>query len=334
MTTPDTTSLPPLPPQVEALIPQLIEGKPRALARLITLVERGDGLLPAIMARLTPYVGRAHIVGVTGPPGAGKSTLVNQMVAHLRAAGKKVGILAVDPSSPFTGGALLGDRIRMQQHVLDPGVYLRSLATRGHGGGLSLAVRGAVKVLDAAGMDVVFVETVGVGQTELEIMQVVDTIVVVLVPEAGDAIQALKAGLLEIAHIFVVNKADREGAERFRSDLRNTLALLPSHAGWRPPVLLTKATDGEGVAELLEQVHAHFTATSADGTLEARRREQRREALLAYATAKARQLVEGLLAKNGPLKDLADEVEAGLRDPQSAAEETIARIFSPHAAQS
>src|SRR5207237_1431068 len=201
-----------------------------ALARLMTLVENRAPELPAIMSRVYGRTGHAHVVGVTGPPGAGKSTLTDRLTAHLRGAERRIGIVAVDPSSPFSGGAVLGDRIRMQAHFLDPGVFIRSLSTRGSHGGLARATRDMIRLLDAFGVDNVLVETVGVGQTELDVMRLADTVVVVLVPEAGDAVQVMKAGLLEIADIFVVNKADREGAERMQSELAQMLHLRPATA--------------------------------------------------------------------------------------------------------
>src|SRR3989442_4446186 len=253
----------------------MLGGDRVALARLMTLVENRAPGLPALMSRLHPHTGRAHVTGVTGPPGAGKSTLTDRIPARLRAAGHRVGIVAVDPTSPFSGGAVLGDRIRMQAHFLDPGVFIRSLASRGSHGGVARATRDVIRLLDGYGMDRILVETVGVGQTELDVMRLADTTVVVLVPEAGDAVQVMKAGLLEIADVFLVNKADREGAERMRSELVQMLHLRPT-SGWDFPVLLTQAAGDVGLDVFLEALERHrvFLATDAD---RARRQRQRRE---------------------------------------------------------
>src|SRR5947207_14910474 len=224
-----------------------------ALARLMTLVENRAPGLPALMSRVYPGSGRAHVIGITGPPGAGTSTLTDRVTARLRAAGTRVGIVAVDPSSPFSGGAVLGDRIRMQTHFLDPGVFIRSLASRGSHGGVARATRDVTRLLDAFGMEHVIVETVGVGQTELDLMRLADTTVVVLVPEAGDAVQVMKAGLLEIADIFVVNKADRDGADRMKSELVQMLHLRGS-PGWDIPVLATQAAADVGVDAVLDAI--------------------------------------------------------------------------------
>src|SRR5215471_11213139 len=234
-----------------ALKARMLSGDRIALAKLITLVENRAPEAPELLSALHENSSHAAVVGVTGPPGAGKSTLADRLIAALRAAGQRVGVVAVDPSSPFSGGAVLGDRIRMQAHFLDPGVFIRSLSTRGSHGGIPRATRDVVRLLDAFGMDVVLVETVGVGQTELDIMRLAHTVVVVLVPEAGDTVQVMKAGLLEIADIFVVNKADREGADRLEQELLQMLALRQP-GGWQIPVLRTQARDGTGTAAVLE----------------------------------------------------------------------------------
>ena len=237
-----TTSSPTLLADVRA-------GRPRAVGRVISLVENGSARLPQIMADLAPDTGRAYVVGITGAPGVGKSSITAALVTHLRRAGRRVGVLAVDPSSPYSGGAVLGDRVRMQQHGLDSGVYIRSMATRGHLGGLSVAAPHALRVFDAAGLDVVLVETVGVGQSEVEVAQVADVTVVLLAPGMGDAVQAAKAGLLETADLYVVNKADRDGAGAVVRDLRAMVALGDA-AAWSPPVLTTVAVDDQGIDEL------------------------------------------------------------------------------------
>src|SRR5947199_6194318 len=253
----------------------MLGGDRVALARLMTLVENRAPGLPALMSRLHPHTGRAHVIGITGRPGAGKSTLTDRVTARLRAAGHRVGIVAVDPTSPFSGGAVLGDRIRMQAHFLDPGVFIRSLASRGSHGGVARATRDVIRLLDAFGMDRILVETVGVGQTELDVIRLADTTVVVLVPEAGDAVQVMKAGLLEIADVFPVNKADRDGAERMRSELVQMLHLHAA-SSWEIPVLPTVAAADVGLDAFLEALdrHREFLATDTD---RARRQRERRE---------------------------------------------------------
>jgi LAO/AO transport system kinase len=253
----------------------MLAGDRVALAKLMTRVENETGDVAAIMARIYPRLGRADVLGVTGPPGAGKSTLVDRLVGKLRAGAQTVGVVAVDPSSPFSGGAVLGDRIRMQDHALDPAVFIRSLSTRGRRGGLARASRQITHLLDAFGKDRIIIETVGVGQTELDIMELAKTVIVVLVPEAGDTVQVMKAGLLEIAHIFVVNKADREGAMRMKTELQAMLQLRPSPA-WEVPVLLTEAHLDRGVDELMGAIEAHrlHRATHTDGRVAAEHRER------------------------------------------------------------
>ncbi len=260
---------------VPTLVARAREGDARSVARLISLVEDGSPELPAVAAALAPYAGRAQVVGLTGSPGVGKSTTTNELVRALRAAGHRVGVLAVDPSSPFTGGSILGDRIRMQEHTLDPGVYIRSMSSRGQLGGLAAATPQAVRVLEGAGCDVILVETVGVGQAEVEIASLADTTLVLLAPGMGDAIQAVKAGILEIADIFVVNKADRPGADATYRDIQGMLALGERVPGeWRPQVLRAVAVKNEGIAEVVAAIDKHRGWLESSGEL-ARSRERR-----------------------------------------------------------
>ena len=306
---------------VEALVRSAREGSPRAVARLVSLVEDAHPLLREVMAALAPHTGHARIIGLTGSPGAGKSTSTSALVSALRRKDLRVGVLAVDPSSPFSGGALLGDRIRMQEHATDPGVFIRSMASRGHLGGLSWATPQALRVLDAAGCDIVLVETVGVGQSEVEVAGMADTTVVLLAPGMGDGIQAAKAGILEIGDVFVVNKADRDGADNTVRDLRHmiTLGERREAGDWRPPVVKTVASAGEGIEELVEALDRHHAWASSTGHLASRRRQRAAGEIEAIALSELRRQIGDL--RDGVLvQALATEVAEGLRDPYSASD--------------
>lgn len=311
-----------------AAVPDLVaearSGRARAVGRLLSLVEDESPLLPEVMRCLGPYVGRARIVGLTGAPGVGKSTSTNALVGELRRRDLRVAVLAVDPSSPFSGGALLGDRIRMSEHTADRDVFIRSMAARGHLGGLSWATPQAMRVLDGAGFDVVLVETVGVGQSEVEVAGHADTTVVLLAPGMGDGIQAAKAGILEIGDVYVVNKADRDGAQKVRKDLRSMLALADRPAdAWRPPVLLTTASSGEGVAEVVDALEEHHRRLVETGELERRRVRRVRDEIEALALASLRRRWEER-DDGDRLERLAARVVAGESDPYAAAEDLLA----------
>ncbi|WP_460866073.1 methylmalonyl Co-A mutase-associated GTPase MeaB [Rhodococcus aerolatus] len=317
---------------VADLVAQARDGVPRAVSRLISLVEGSSPQLREVAAALAPHTGRAHVVGLTGSPGVGKSTSTAALVRHLRARGDRVGVLAIDPSSPFSGGALLGDRIRMGEHATDAGVFIRSMATRGHLGGLSWATPQALRVLDAAGFDVVLVETVGVGQSEVEVVGLADTTVVLLAPGMGDGIQAAKAGILEIADLFVVNKADRPGADRTAREIRQVMAhARPRDASerWDVPVLRTVATGDSagdatsGVAEVVTTLDAHLAWLTEHGALAARRRHRAEAEVEAIALRAVRERWTGR-AGAAALDDLADDVVAGRTDPYAAADRLLA----------
>lgn len=307
-----------------ALVERMLGGDRLALARLITHVENHSAAVPAIMRAIHARARDAYVVGITGPPGAGKSTVVDRLTALLRAEGETVGIVAVDPTSPFSGGAVLGDRIRMQTHALDPGVFIRSMATRGSLGGLARATGEVVKLLGAAAYRWVLIETVGVGQTELDIMKIADTTVVVLVPESGDAIQTMKAGLMEVADVFVVNKADRAGAPALMAELKFAAHLHHSSTAsrhdvdWETPVLALEAQHGVGVPELLAEIRRHRAALEASGAFATRRRERIRAELESLLLDAFRGRVDRALHA-GAVKAVFDEVVAGARDPYSAA---------------
>ncbi len=301
--------------RLEKLLERFDRGDKVALARLITLIENHAPERNAVIERIYSKTGHSHIVGITGPPGAGKSTLVNVMIAKYRALGKQVAVLAIDPSSPFSGGAVLGDRVRMTDHYKDTGVYIRSISSRGSHGGLSRAAREITKLLDAFGHDIIIIETVGVGQTELGIMDLADTTVVVTVPEGGDAVQVMKAGLNEIADVFVVNKADRDGADRIKAELELNVHLRPL-GGWSPPVLMTQASADKGVERVIESIakHAEYLAANHD---QAREAERRTNELIEVLSGELGDRAVRVF-KDGRVDGLLSDVRAGQMNPYSA----------------
>ena len=317
------------------LIEAMVAGNTVALARLMTLIERDGQEVGPILEAIAPRLGHAFTIGMTGPPGAGKSSLVDGLTSLMRKVDKTVGIVAIDPSSPFSGGALLGDRIRMGQHYLDKGVFIRSMATRGSHGGLARATTDVMKLLDAFRQNYILVETVGVGQTELDVMGATDTVIVALVPEAGDSVQVMKAGLMEIADIFVVNKADRDGAQRMMTDLTQMLELKysnrpASEAGtplWRIPVLATQAVNNIGLTELYGAIESHHQFLIETGELERRRKARRREELLSRVEYQVRRrLIDGAESQPG-LVQLFTEVSEGKLDPHTASDRILNSEF-------
>jgi len=316
---------------VASLVDAARAGSPRAVARLVSMVEDAGPALREVSAALAPHTGHAHVIGLTGSPGVGKSTSTNALVSAFRAQNRRVGVLAVDPSSPFSGGALLGDRVRMEQHATDPGVFIRSMASRGHLGGLSWGTPQAIRVLDGAGCDVILVETVGVGQAEIEIASLADTTLVLLAPGMGDGIQAAKAGILEIADVYVVNKADRDGATSTVRDLQGMLGLAGQYgpAGehdvdrWRPPIVKTVAARNEGVDDVLAAIDAHRAWLERTDGLRARRRERAAREVEAIAVAALRARI-GELRGGAALDVLADQVATGKLDPFAAADVLLA----------
>jgi LAO/AO transport system kinase len=307
---------------IDSLIERALGGERRAIGRLISLVEDGSGDLSTVMRHLYPRTGRAYTIGVTGAPGAGKSTLTEQLVARARSDDRSVGVLAVDPSSPFSGGALLGDRVRMQSHATDPEVFIRSMATRGHLGGISLATPEAVRVLDAVGKDIVIVETVGVGQAEVEITDACDTTLVVVNPGWGDAVQAAKAGLMEIADVFVVNKAERPGATDAVRELKQMLDM--SDADWKPEIVKTIATKGEGIDELWTAIEKHRAYQEERGLLEERRRRRVEREIREIVAERFRSRID--TDAGDLLSALTDQVTTRAIDPYSAADQLIEHL--------
>ena len=311
---------------LEALVEGVRGGDRRALARAITLVESSDPLAYELIRELYPETGRAYVVGVTGPPGVGKSTLIAALIRHVREREQTVGVISVDPSSPFTKGALLGDRIRLADHFLDPGVFIRSMGTRGHLGGLAEATLQAALVLDAAGKDLLFLETVGAGQSEVEVIGISDTVLLVLMPGSGDSIQALKAGIMEIPDVIAVNKRDHPAAKTMVSEVRSILA-LDTERDWRPPIVLTEAVSGEGVEELWGEVEAHRAHLEETGTLAERRARNLAGEVFAVASARAKTRLQEAVAEDDELRRLLGEVQRRELDPLSAVREIMEKVF-------
>jgi len=311
---------------VPDLVERALDGEQRAVARLISLVEDASPHLQEVMAALAPHTGRARIIGLTGSPGVGKSTSTAALVTAYRSQGRRVGVLAVDPSSPFSGGALLGDRVRMQDHATDPGVFIRSMASRGHLGGLAWATPQALRILDAAGAEMILVETVGVGQAEVEVASLADTTIVLVAPGMGDAIQAAKAGILEVADVFVVNKADRDGADNAVRDLKNMLSYGDGpHGAWRPPIIKTVAARQEGIEDLLAALEAHHDWLESSGELSRRRTARAAAEVEAIALEELRGRF-GDLHGSVALPALAGRVVRGELDPYAAAAELVASV--------
>jgi GTPase len=308
----------------QSLAERLIAGDKRALARAITLIENDDPAGWELVREVFPRTGRARIVGLTGPPGVGKSTLIGALTAEMRKADREVAVLSIDPSSPFTRGALLGDRIRLSEHFLDAGVFIRSMASRGALGGLSEATLQAALLMDASGKDDVFIETVGVGQAEIDIVDHGDTIVLVLMPGSGDSIQALKAGVMEIPDIIVVNKSDHPMTDTMIREIRGVLSLGPS-TSWRVPIVKTEAAKGEGVAELAEKISEHREHIEAEGTLDERRARNLRNEVLELAASRMRRRLEAAVADDTSIRELLDRVVKRELDPASAAKELLER---------
>jgi len=312
-----------LEPQILKLIDKMLGGDNLSLGRLINMVEGSGDDVPKIMKQVHPHTGKAYRVGITGPPGIGKSTLVDKLTEAFRSKDLKVGVIAVDPTSPFSGGAILGDRVRMQQHYLDKGVFIRSMATRGNLGGLPKTVGEVSNVIDASGKDIILIETVGVGQTELDIIKNVDTVVVVLAPGYGDTIQTMKAGLLEIADVFVINKTDQTGADDLIREIMSMLLLREEKIKWEIPVVGTQAVNNVGIKELHQQIQAHHKTLDDTGMFNQRRKEQRWEQFVQIIEQKLSAELYSIIEKDGELTRHISEVQEGILDPYSAAEKVL-----------
>ena len=310
----------------ETLAAGVRDGDTRALARAITLVENSDPLAYEVVADLYPETGRAYAVGVTGPPGVGKSTLIGALVRHVREQGRSVGVISVDPSSPFTQGALLGDRIRLADHFLDPGVFIRSMGTRGHLGGVAESTLQAMLVLDAAGKDVIFLETVGAGQSEVEIIGIADTVLLTLMPGSGDSVQALKAGIMEIPDVIAINKMDHPAAKTMLNEVRSILALDTERA-WKPPIVLTEAMRSENVPKVWDEIERHREFLVTHGGLDERRRRNLAAEVFAVASARAKTHLERAVQDDPELRRLLDEVQRRELDPLTAVREIMEKVF-------
>jgi len=310
----------------ETLAAGVRDGDRRALARAITLVENADPMAYDVVRDLYPQTGGSYAIGLTGPPGVGKSSLISAVLRHIRPAGTEVGVISVDPSSPFSQGALLGDRIRLSDHFLDPGVFIRSMGTRGHLGGLAEATLQALLVLDAAGKEIVLLETVGTGQSEVEVIGIADTVLLVLMPGSGDSVQALKAGIMEIPDVIAINKMDHPAAKTMLNEVRSILG-LDKDREWRPPIVLTEATRGENVPELWEKIVEHRTYLESSGQLEERRRRNLAGEVFSVASARAKQHIERAVADDPELRRVLDAVQRRELDPLSAVREILEKVF-------
>jgi len=310
----------------ESLAEGVRTGDTRALARAISLVENGDPLAYDLVRDIYPDTGRTYAVGITGPPGVGKSSLISGLIGHIRAQERTIGVISVDPSSPFTHGALLGDRIRLSDHFLDPGVFIRSMGTRGHLGGLAETTLQALLVLDAAGKDLVFLETVGAGQSEVEVIGIADTVVLVLMPGSGDSVQALKAGIMEIPDVIAINKMDHPAAKTMLKEVRSILSLDRDRA-WKPPIVLTEAIRGENIPELWEKVEEHRAHLESGGLLEERRRKNLAGEVFAVASGRAKAHLQQAVADDPELRRLLDAVQRRELDPLTAVKEIMERVF-------
>ncbi|MGZ8706979.1 MAG: methylmalonyl Co-A mutase-associated GTPase MeaB [Gaiellaceae bacterium] len=310
----------------ESLAEGVRTGDRRALARAISLVENGDPLAYDLVRDIYPETGRTYAVGVTGPPGVGKSSLISTLIGQIREQGRTIGVISVDPSSPFTQGALLGDRIRLSDHFLDPGVFIRSMGTRGHLGGLAETTLQALLVLDAAGKELVFLETVGAGQSDVEVIGIADTVVLVLMPGSGDSVQALKAGIMEIPDVIAINKMDHPAAKTMLNEVRSILSLGKGRS-WKPPIVLTEATTGQNVPELWEKIEEHRAHLESEGQLEERRRKNLAGEVFAIASGRAKAHLERAVADDPELRRLLDEVQRRELDPLTAVKEIMERVF-------